>query len=151
VFAWAQRLADLVALGLPSRHIAVLVDDPSAGALRLVGQVWGGAQGTGEVVVGEWLVPRDGSVCGRVFRSGTAALRADVSLDPDDRSFPADETRSSLTIPVLLGDAVVGVVNVEAPWVSAFSVADFERLTKLVAEAAAEMPMASAATDSPAA
>jgi putative methionine-R-sulfoxide reductase with GAF domain len=118
----------------------VFVHDPDIDALRLVGQVWGAAEDTGAVVVGIWTVPLEGSVCGRVYRTRAAALCADVSLDPDYRSFPGGRTRSSLTVPFGSDDAVVGVINVEAPWMSAFSIADYERLTKLAASAASSMP-----------
>jgi hypothetical protein len=137
--AWAQALAERAAGDQPARHVAVLIHDPAAGALRLVGQVWGAGENTGAVVVGEWLVPLDGSVCGRVLRTGAAALCADVSLDPDYRSFPGGRTRSSLTVP-FGPERAVGVINAEAPWMAAFSIADYERLAKLAAEAAATMP-----------
>jgi hypothetical protein len=138
--AWAQALAERAAGDQPARHVAVMIHDPAAGALRLVGQVWGAGENTGAVVVGEWLVPLEGSVCGRVLRTGAAALCADVSLDPDYRSFPGGRTQSSLTVPFGPDRAVVGVINAEAPWMAAFSIADYERLTNLAAEAAATMP-----------
>jgi GAF domain-containing protein len=146
---WAQDLADLVALDQPSQHVAVFLFDASAGALRLCGQVWGAGEETGDVEVGEWLVPLEGSVCGRVFRTGSAALCADVSLDPDYRSFPGGRTRSSVTVPLVRGDVVVGVVNVEAPWISAFSIADYERLATIAVVAAANVPASARADEAP--
>ena len=129
------------------QHVAVFVHDPAVGALRLVGQVWGAAENTGAVIVGEWLAPLEGSVCGRVFRTGAAALCADVSLDPDYRAFPGGRTRSSLTVPFGPDGTVVGVINVEAPWTSAFSIADYERLTELAAEASTTMPLSAATVE----
>jgi hypothetical protein len=139
---WAQALADRVAGDQPAQHVAVFVHDPDVGALRLVGQVRGAGEDTGAVVVGTWTVPLEGSVCGRVYRTRAAALCADVSLDPDFRSFPGGRTRSSLTVPFGSDDAVIGVINLEATWMSAFSIADYERLTKLAASAASSMPRA---------
>ena len=138
--AWAQTLADHVAGDQPAQHVTVFVHDAPVDALRLVGQVWGTGEDTGEVVPGLFIVPLDGTVSGRVFRTGDAALCADVSLDPDYRAFPGVRTRSSLTVPLVRDEAVVGVINVEAPWISAFSVADYERLTKLAASAVTTMP-----------
>jgi hypothetical protein len=140
ICAWAQALADRAAGDQPAQHVAVFVHDPAVGALRLVGQVWGAAENTGAVIVGEWLAPLEGSVCGRVFRTGAAALCADVSLDLDYRAFPGGRTSSSLTVPFGPAGTVVGVINVEAPWTSAFSIVDYERLTELAAEAASTMP-----------
>ena len=140
--AWAEAVADRVAGDQPAQHVSVFVHDPTINALRLVGQVWGAGEDTGAVVVGIWTVPLEGSVSGRVFRTRAAALCADVSLDPDYRSFPGGETRSSLTVPLVRDDVTVGVINVEAPWMSAFSIADYERLTTHAAAAAAAMPAA---------
>lgn len=140
ILAWGAILADGVALDQPAEHVGVFVLDPEAGALRLVGQIWGSDQNTGEVRVGEWLVPLEGSICGRVFRTGEAALSADFTLDPDERSFPGSSTRSSLTVPIRAAEGIVGVVTVEAPWIAAFSIADYDRLTATVSSAAAGFP-----------
>jgi GAF domain len=137
---WAQALADRLAGDQPAQHVAVFVHDRDVDALRLVGQVWGAGEDTGAVVVGIWTVPLEGSVCGRVYRTRAAALCADISLDPDYRSFPGGRSRSSMTVPFGPDGEVVGVINVEAPWTSAFSIADYERLTKVAASAASWMP-----------
>ena len=142
IVGWAEALADRVAGDQPAQHVSVFVHDRSINALRLVGQVWGAGEDTGAVVVGIWTVPLEGSVSGRVFRTRAAALSADVSLDPDYRAFPGGETRSSLTVPLVRDEVAVGVINVEAPWMSAFSIADYGRLTTLAATAAAGMPAA---------
>jgi putative methionine-R-sulfoxide reductase with GAF domain len=106
----------------------------------LAAQIWGAGNDTGEVVVGDWTVPLDGSVCGRVYGTGLAALSADVTLDPDYRSFPGGRTRSSLTVPIGPPDGVVAVLNLEAPWVGAFTIRDYERTTERATAAYAEFP-----------
>ncbi|GAC1675322.1 MAG: hypothetical protein NVS9B8_17550 [Candidatus Limnocylindrales bacterium] len=138
--AWAQSLAGLIGRELPTEHVAVFVPDADGAGLRLVAQVWGAGEDTGEVVVGRWIVPLDGSICGHVFRTGRATLCADVAMDPDYRSFPGGHTRSSLTVPIGPPDDVVGVINVEAPWVAAFSIRDYERLTARAAAAFESYP-----------
>jgi hypothetical protein len=138
--SWAHVLAARVALGQPSQHVAVFVPDLDVGALRLVAQIWGAGEDIGEVVVGQWLVPFEGSVCGRVFRTGSATLSADVALDPDYRSFPGGRSQSALTVPIRSAEGVVAVINVEAPWMAAFSVADYERVTAVAAAAVDDMP-----------
>jgi putative methionine-R-sulfoxide reductase with GAF domain len=75
-----------------------------------------------------------------VFRTGAAALCADVTLDQDYRSFPGGRTRSFLTVPVGPPDKVVAVINVEAPWASAFSVRDDESVTERARRAAMTYP-----------
>jgi putative methionine-R-sulfoxide reductase with GAF domain len=133
--AWAQDLAGRLADEQPAQHIAIFVPAEGADGLVLAAQVWGAGEDTGEVVVGDWVVPLEGSVCGRVFRTGLAALCADVTMDPDYRAFPGGRTRSSLTVPIGPPDGVVAVINLEAPWVSAFSIRDYERMTEWAAAA----------------
>lgn len=145
VSAWANDLVARLADEQPAQHIAVFVPDDDGGGLRLAAQVWGAGEDTGAVVAGEWLVPLEGSVCGRVYRTGLAALCADVGMDPDYRPFPGGGTRSSLTVPVGPPDGVVAVINLEAPWISAFSIRDYERMTAHAAAAFAIYPRRSAA------
>lgn len=140
ITAWASDLATRVAGEQPSQHVAIFVLDSDGSVLRLAAQVWGAGEDTGEVVVGDWLVPLEGSVSGRVFRTGLAALCADVGLDPDYRAFPGGRTRSSLTVPVGPPDGVVAVINLEAPWVGAFSIRDYERITEQATSAFTTFP-----------
>ncbi len=140
ISAWARALVSLIRAEQPGQHISVFVPDDDGAGLRLAAQAWGGGEDTGEVVAGEWLVPLEGSVCGRVYRTGLAALCADIAMDPDYRPFPGGRTRSSLTIPVGPPDDVRAVINVEAPWVSAFSIRDYDRMTALAATALASFP-----------
>ena len=142
VTAWARELAALVGGEQLTEHVAVFVPDAAAGGLRLAAQVWGAAEDTGAVRVGEWIVPFDASICGRVFRTGLAALCSDVAMDPDYRSFPGGRTRSALTVPVGRPGEVVAVINVEAPWVGAFSIRDYDRLTEQAATAFEGWPLA---------
>lgn len=137
---WAVELADTIALDQAARHVAVFVSDPDRSRLRLVAQIWGAGEDLGDVVVGEWVVPLEGSVTGRVFRTGAAALCADVTLDPDYRSFPGGRTRSFLTVAIGSPDEVVGVINIESPWASAFSVRDYENVAECARRAAATFP-----------
>jgi hypothetical protein len=140
ISGWAARLADHIARDQPSQHVAVFVPDVASDGLRLVAQFWGAGEDTGEVVVGEWLIPLTGSVCGRVYRTGAAALCTDVSLDPDYRAFPGGRSRSSLTVPVGGPDGVVAVINVEAPWIGAFSIRDYDQLTAAAAASLDSFP-----------
>lgn len=128
--AWANDLAARIAEDQAARHVAIFVPDDDGDGLRLAAQVWGPGEETGAVIVGDWTVPLEGSVCGRVYRTGLAALCADVAMDPDHRSFPGSRARSSLTVPIGPPESVVAVIDLEAPWVGAFSIRDFERLTE---------------------
>ena len=141
--AWARDLVECIALEQPALHIAIFVPDHDGAGLRLAAQVWGAGEDTGEVMVGDWTVPLDGSVCGRVYRTGLAALCSDVTMDPDYRSFPGGRTRSFLTVPVGPPDDVVAVINLEAPWVAAFSIRDYERMTEQAAMAFESFPRGS--------
>ena len=140
VSTWARQLADRIATEQPTQHIAVFVPDEDGAGMRLAAQVWGAGEDTGVIRVGEWIVPLEGSVTGRVYRTGLAALCADVGMDPDYRPFPGGRTRSSLTVPVGPPDDVIAVINLEAPWVAAFSIRDYERMTEWAAEAYETFP-----------
>jgi hypothetical protein len=140
VTEWARSVVARISAEQPTRHISVFVPDDDGAGLRLAAQAWGAGEDTGEVIPGGWRVPLDGSVCGRVYRTGQAALRADVAMDPDYLPFPGSQTRSALTIPVGPPESVVAVVSVEAPWVSAFSIRDFDRITDHAASALATFP-----------
>jgi GAF domain-containing protein len=142
--AWARDLVALVGREQPTEHVAVFVPDEAAGGLRLAAQAWGAGEDTGLVRIGDWIVPFESSICGRVYRTGLAALCSDVAMDPDYRSFPGGRTRSSLTVPVGHSAGVVAVINVEAPWVGAFSIRDYERLTERAAAAFEAWPLARA-------
>jgi putative methionine-R-sulfoxide reductase with GAF domain len=144
ITAWAQDLAVLVSTDQPTEHVAVFVADEITGDLRLAAQVWGAGEDTGAVRVGEWTIPFEESICGRVFRTGVPSLCSDVSFDADYRSFPGGRARSSLTVPVGPPGAVVAVVNVEAPWIGAFTIRHFERLTEQAAAALDLYPLARA-------
>jgi putative methionine-R-sulfoxide reductase with GAF domain len=121
--------------------VAVFIPDDHGESLRLAAQVWAVGEDTGDVVVGRWVVPLEASVCGRVYRTGLAALCSDIAIDPDYRPFPGGRTRSSLTVPVGPPGRVVAVINLEAPWVSAFSIRDYERMTEQAAAAFADYPI----------
>jgi hypothetical protein len=141
VSLWARDLAARIGQEQRTQHISVFVPDQDEAGLRLAAQVWGAGEDTGAVVVGEWLVPLEGSVCGRVYRTGLAALCADVAMDPDYRGFPGGRSRSSLTVPVGPPGDVVAVINLEAPWVGAFSIRDYERMTREAATAYGLFPV----------
>lgn len=126
--AWADRVADELCRAWQFQHCAVFLYDASVDALRLVGQRWGAGEDTGAVIVGEWLVPLNGSVCGRVFRTSSPVLIADVRLDPDYRDFPGGTSRSEVAVPILAGGRPIGVINVESSRANAYGIADIDRL-----------------------
>ena len=87
--AWAQDLADRIGDEQPTQHVAVFVPDerptacgspPRSGAPARTPARSSSATGSSRST---------GSVCGRVFRTGLAALCADVTMDPDYRPSPA--------------------------------------------------------------
>ena len=137
---WARDLVAVVSREQPTEHVAVFVPDEAAGGLRLAAQAWGAGEDTGVVRIRDWIVPFESSICGRVYRTGLAALCSDVAMDPDFRSFPGGRTRSSLTVPVGQPHGVVAVINVEAPWVGAFSIRDHDHVTAAASAAAGTFP-----------
>ena len=75
--AWASDLAVGIAADQATQHVAIFVLDDRGDDLRLAAQVWGAGEDTGAVIVGDWTVPLDGSVCGRVYRTVVDRLHTD--------------------------------------------------------------------------
>lgn len=145
VLMWADRLADALSLEYPSHHCGVFLPDPEAG-MRLVGQRLGDAADPGPHTVGAWSVPLEGSICGRVARTGAPALVADIRHDPDFRNWASCHTRSELAVPVIAGGATVAVINLESRWIGAYAIRDLDRLLAVAAEAAGTFPAPAAVT-----
>jgi signal transduction histidine kinase len=80
--------------------------------------------------------PRIGQgIVGRVARTGEPEILEDVRQDPD--YYCADErTRSQVTVPITLGDEVIGVIDVERSELAAFDEADRDRLQRLATQMA---------------
>jgi putative methionine-R-sulfoxide reductase with GAF domain len=142
ITAWAEDLTEALAADHEFQQVGVLIHDAEANGLRLVTQRWAGSDDLGLLVAGEWVVPLTGSICGRVYRTGIPALASDVALDPDFLSFSGGRTRSELTVPIVVAGVIVGVVNIEAPFVSAFGIADLELVRSRIREAVPDYPVA---------
>ncbi len=140
VLAWGRRVTDSVDKEHQAFDRSVFLYDPETGDLRLVAMRLVTGQDLGEVVPGEWVLPLRGSVCGWVYRAAAPALVADVRHHPEYRSFPGSTTRSELAVPILVAGRPVGVLNLEAPRVGAFNIADVERLKLRALDAAATLP-----------
>jgi GAF domain-containing protein len=125
---WADDLAATVANEPLFQHTSVFAFDAARDGLVLAAMRWGSFLDTGDVRAGEWTVPLEGSICGRVFRTGRPALVADVRVDPDYRDFPGARTRSELAVPIVAAGRVVGVVNLESARVDSFTIDDLDRV-----------------------
>ena len=139
VSAWADELAWAIARRHDHRYIAILIHDAPRG-LRLTGQQATGGADRGLAVVGETYLPLEGSICGRVFRTGVPALLADVRMDPEYRPFLGAIMRSELAVPIRDGDRIIGVVNLESPSFSAFDIDDLADVVARIGEALETFP-----------
>ena len=82
-----------------------------------------------------WDPQWDAGVIGRATSSGQPVLLNDVLADPDgEHNLP--QTRSQLVVPILRGEQVVGVIDMESPQVNAFSEDDQRFLLGLADHAA---------------
>jgi GAF domain-containing protein len=137
ILRWADTLVEELAREPLFQHAAVFTYDSRRNGLVLAAQRWATHEDTGEVRTGSWIVPIEGSVCGRVFRTGQAVLLGDVFTEPEYREFPGGESRSELAVPIVVGGRPVGVVNLESPRIAAFSIEDLDRV-RAIADAAAD-------------
>ncbi len=143
ITAWAEELTSAIAADDVLQRVAVLIHDSEATGLRFVTDRCGIRDSLDRPVPIESVVPLDGSICGRVFRTGIPALLPDVSMDPDYLSFGAGRNRSELAVPIVVRGRPVGVVNVEAPWVGAFGIAELDRVRQRIGEAVGSFPVPS--------
>ena len=127
---WAGDLLAALASNHVAQHCSVFVVDEHRGGLVLAAQVWGAGDDTGAVIPGEWLLPLEGSVCGRVCRTGRPELVNDTLLDAEYRGFPGGRSRSEIAVPIRAGEPVIAVLNCESPFVGAFGIEDLDRLTR---------------------
>jgi signal transduction histidine kinase/DNA-binding response OmpR family regulator len=94
--------------------VAISLADVPAGVLRIVALASPERQRT------DWgTQPLQGGVAGRAYREKRTVLVADVSKDPDYIAL-IPTTRSEVAIPVLSGDEVVAILNVESDVIAAF-------------------------------
>ena len=136
--AWADRLADALHTEYLFQHVAVFLD--AGDALVLAAQRWGAGEDVGQVVVGEWAVPFDGSVVGRVFSTASPALVSDVGVDPDYRGYPGGLSRSELAVPIVVDGRTAGVLNLESPRIAVYDIRDLETAQAQVAAAVGTFP-----------
>jgi GAF domain-containing protein len=136
--SWAEELINALSADHLHQHCSVFVFDPGRDGLVLAAQLWGAGMDSGKVVPGAWVVPLEGSVCGRVFRTRLPALVVDTSLDPEYRDYPGGRMRSELAVPIVAGSTVVGVLNFESPWPATFGIDDLDRVSDWAARAGVE-------------
>jgi GAF domain-containing protein len=137
--AWADRVVESLRTDYLFQHVSVLLSTTDGG-LVLAGQRWGAGEDVGVVVAGVWTVPFDGSVTGRVYRTGQPSLISDVRMDPEYRSYPGSTGRSELAVPIRVSDVVVGVVNLESPRVNAYGIRDLETVVDVLDAAIRSFP-----------
>ncbi len=138
IVSWAERLIDALSADHLHQHCSVFMFDPRRDGLVLTAQVWGAGMDSGKVTPGAWVLPLEGSVCGRVFRTGEPALIVDTALDPDYRDYPGGRMRSELAVPIVAGSTVVGILNFESPWPATFGIDDLDRVSDWAARAGEE-------------
>ena len=107
-----QRAADAIheLLGYPNIAIALIEpDEPETLVLRTVGGDYR------EVIRGEYRIPLSRGLMGAAARTRELVLVDDVHADPRYLQTPGGEgMRCELAVPILLGEQVLGVLNVEA-------------------------------------
>jgi PAS domain S-box-containing protein len=79
--------------------------------------------------------PADQGIVGRVVRTKQIANVPDVSQDPDFFDLREGETRSQLSVPILHGERVLGVITLESSEINAFSQNDQAFVVQLANQA----------------
>lgn len=111
-------------LGYETFAVGVVEDDPAGPVVRCVA-----AAGLGASMV-DRSVRVDEGVVGRAVASGQPQLVADTRADPDYVEF-VSEARCEMTVPIVVADRVIGVVDVESRVPGRYTPADLDRLSRL--------------------
>ena len=120
-------------------HHALRMTSTEAGLMGL--QVEGGLDWTSQgyltpALTGtDWEPKWDAGIIGRAVASGQPVLVGDVSADPD-REHTLPQTRSQLVVPIMRGEQVVGVIDLESAQPNAISEDDQRFLLGLADHAA---------------
>jgi len=134
-----QNLVDLTksSFNLYHAHVFLLDDDKS----KLVLTAGAGEVGS-KMVSAKRSIPFDhpNSLVARAARTGQGAISNNVKKEPDFLPNPLlPDTSSEMSIPIMVGDAVLGVFDVQADKVNRFTDEDVAILTTLARQIAVSL------------
>ncbi len=109
-----QRACETLGNEMQVEYLGVVLFDAQAGALHVHPSLLGYDPSAPQAII-----PLEHSICGRVWRTGEAALVGQVRDDPDYCA-GAPEVQSELAVPIRACGDVVGVLNVESSQPNAF-------------------------------
>jgi len=119
-----QAVVELTKRSFGLYHVHIYILDPERGALVLAA----GAGTAGELMVAQgWHIPIDHvvSVVARAARERTWQIVNDVLFEPGFLANPLlPETRAELAVPMIVGNQLVGVLDVQADRPNAFGEED---------------------------
>ena len=116
---------------MPYHLAAIMMPNPRTGVLEAVGAVGELSEYQRRTI----RVPKGQGVTGKVLETGKPVVVQDVSKYRGYIS-GSKSTRSEVAVPLMRGDTVVGVLNVERKQVNAFPDDDVEMLTLFATQAA---------------
>jgi GAF domain-containing protein/HAMP domain-containing protein len=131
-----QEVVDLSKQSFELYHAHIYLLNEAGDTLEL-------ASGAGEVgrkmVTEEHAIPLDSekSLVARAARTREGVVVNDVQANPDFLPNPLlPETRSEMAVPMIVGDKVIGVLDVQAEWVDRFTDIDVSIQTTLASQVA---------------
>ncbi|MEW5957209.1 MAG: PAS domain S-box protein [Chloroflexota bacterium] len=131
-----QEVVDLTKSSFNLYHAHIYLYDEIESTLNLAA----GAGEVGRQMVAEgWSIPvgREQSLVARAARSGEGVIVNDVRQDPGWLPNPLlPETRSEMAIPLILGDSVLGVLDLQSAKINEFTQEDVYIHTTLAAQVA---------------
>jgi GAF domain-containing protein len=146
-----QTVVDLTKYAFFLYHTHIYLLDNAQGRLTLAA----GAGDVGQQMVAQgWSIPidRERSLVARAARERRGVIANDVRAAPDFLPNPLlPETRSEMAVPIVLGDRLLGVFDVQADRVGRFTTADLQIQTTLAAQVAVALQNAYSFTQTQAA
>ncbi|MBN1177605.1 MAG: GAF domain-containing protein [Anaerolineae bacterium] len=110
-----ERTCKILSEEMDVDFVGVLLPEPGGKWLSVHPSVVGYASSTGAL-----RVPVGGSICGTVFRTGEPVIIDDVLKEPNYYG-PVGDVRSELSVPLRIGNRVIGVLDVENQRPKAFT------------------------------
>jgi len=131
-----QDVVDLTKENFSLYHAHIYLIDNAGETLELAA---GAGEAGHEMVAEGWSIPADSetSLVARAFRSGQGVIENDVQAAPDFLPNPLlPDTASELAVPLIAGDKVLGVLDVQSEQVEHFTPQDVNIQTTLAGQVA---------------
>jgi PAS domain S-box-containing protein len=137
--ALLQQVVDLTKENFDLYHAHIYLIDEAGETLRLAA---GAGEAGAQMAAQGWSIPAhsEDSLVARAYRTGEGVIANDVQAEPDFLPNPLlPDTAAEMAVPMIAGDQVLGVLDVQSDQVGRFTQQDVDIQTTLAAQVAAAL------------